>query len=926
MTSSIRKLSAPAVALATVLVPVLATTAFAADEINEDTRSAITAALRRRVSDLLSEKDKDGVAVKRGSFSEIFKPGPDGTWLASFNQDTIEKAPDGKTDQMKVERITMTLKKTGSEFKIVDQKLEDTWTGVYKQWIGGGEFYRFDALTFEKEGLKASASNGYMYTVNANGKVWGMRIAADDLTYAYAPPPGTDPWFPTKHDVIQKKRAEDVAFKPERLSIDCDPATCEEMLKTIFRGVSKLEGGSSGATGGAGSRFSKIYEENVRESEKNRREYPFSQFYLPDRPDHRTWQFRFKREGAKDHWFGVDWDNYSPWEVTVFATGYWAPLYRYYDEATRKAGIPPYELEKREDVESREYEVKSVKGSIDLAIADADTLEGDVSYKLLAKKELTELSIFIPRNRNVTSDESDAKRPTLFMNSIRDDAGRELTWVRINPFQALLILPKPIPAGSTMGIDLKFKSTGSIKQLNPSYTELNRGGWLPLVRFADFIDTFELTVRTPAKYQHLGIGRKVSEKLDGNLRVTTWSSRSPVSFPTIIFGDYITDKSGHKATKIDGTEIPVNVWVDKVSTQALGTQTLQDAQEFGTRIQEGSRDIRGKQLGAIGTQASVALDLYKDVYGIDYPFDKLDLVADPQGSFYGQAPASIIYLGFGVFRGEGEVAAGNLFSGGANIAKFNKDVVAHETGHQWWGSLICNANDRNYWFVETLAELSSALYVEKVFGRKKYDEKVADWRRNVIEADPWSTVQNSYQIWSGEEGSPQAAIYNKGPYAFHILRSTFGDEKFFAFLKELAQSLKNSQIVTRDIQSVMEKVYGVNMDFFFDQWIRGVGMPQYAVYYTIRQTEDGKWLVQGKIKQRVVAGTEKAELPGVFFRAVAPLTFVGPDGKKFRSQGKVLVQGPETPFQMKLPTEPVEVLFNDGGEILAHDVLYNRSW
>jgi hypothetical protein len=103
-------------------------------------------------------------------------------------------------------------------------------------------------------------------------------------------------------------------------------------------------------------------------------------------------------------------------------------------------------------------------------------------------------------------------------------------------------------------------------------------------------------------------------------------------------------------------------------------------------------------------------------------------------------------------------------------------------------------------------------------------------------------------------------------------------------------------------------------------------MPQYAVFYTIRQTEDGKWLVQGKIKQRVVAGNEKAELPGVFFRAVAPLTFVGPDGKKFKSSGKVLVQGAETPFQMKLPQEAVEVLFNDDGEILAQDVLYNRSW
>lgn len=931
MTSSVRKLAVHAAALfVAAAVLTFDLPAFAADDVPPDVRQGINSALRKRVSDLLSEKDKDGIAFKRGNYSEIFTPGPDGTWLVSFNQDTIEKAPDGKTDQMKVERFRLTLKKEGADYKIVDQKLEDSWAGIYHQWIGGGEFYRFDALSFEKEGLKVSATNGYMYTVNANGKIWGFRVSADDLAYTYAPPAGTDPWFPTKHDVVQKKRGEDLNFKPERLAIDCDSHTCAELLKTAFRGVAKLESGSGAATGNAGSRFSKFYDENVRDSEKQRKENPFSGFFLPVREDRRTWTFRFKRESSKEHWFLVDWDNYSPWEVTVWATGYWAPLYRYYDETTRNAGIAAYELEKREDIESRDYEVKSVQGSVDLAIESPDTLEGDIAYKLLAKKELTELPIFIPRNRNVSDDESDAKRPTLFMNSIRDDSGQELTWVRLNAFQALLILPKPVPAGSTIGLDLKFKSTGSLRQLNPSYTELNRGGWLPLVRFADFIDTFELKVRTPAKYQHLGIGKKMAERLDGDLRVTEWKSSSPVSFPTIIFGDYITDKSSHKATKIDGTHIPVNVWVDKVSTQALAAEkrpsSQADVDEFVQKIGEGARDIRGKQLGAIAVQAAVALDKYKQVYGIDYPFDKLDLVADPQGSFYGQAPASIIYLGFGVFRGEGEVAAGNLFAGGANIAKFNKDVVAHEVGHQWWGSLICNANDRNYWFVESLAELSSALYVEDVFGKKKYDEKVAEWRRNILEADPWSTVQNSYQIWSGEQGSPQAAIYNKGPYAFHVLRSTFGDEKFFKFLKELAQGLKGKQIVTRDIQGVMEQVYGGNMDWFFDQWIRGVGMPQYAVFYTIRQTEDGKWLVQGKIKQRVVAGVEKAELPGVYFRAVAPLTFVGPDGKKFKSSGKVLVQGPETPFQMKLAQEPTEVLFNDDGEILAQDVLYNRNW
>jgi aminopeptidase N len=182
-------------------------------------------------------------------------------------------------------------------------------------------------------------------------------------------------------------------------------------------------------------------------------------------------------------------------------------------------------------------------------------------------------------------------------------------------------------------------------------------------------------------------------------------------------------------------------------------------------------------------------------------------------------------------------------------------------------------------------------------------------------------------MWGGEFPfqSAVANIYNKGPYAFHELRETFGDEKFFQFLKALAQELKGEQIVTRDIQQVAERIYGGSMEWFFDQWLRGVGIPQYALNYTVRKTEDGKYLVEGSVKQRVIFGKEKVELKGTYYRAVAPLTFVAHNGKKFKSK-PLLVQGAETPFKMKIADEPAEVHFNFEGEILAHDVLVNRSW
>jgi aminopeptidase N len=132
----------------------------------------------------------------------------------------------------------------------------------------------------------------------------------------------------------------------------------------------------------------------------------------------------------------------------------------------------------------------------------------------------------------------------------------------------------------------------------------------------------------------------------------------------------------------------------------------------------------------------------------------------------------------------------------------------------------------------------------------------------------------------------------------------------------------NKEIVARDIERVAEETYGGDMSWFFDQWIRGVGMPEYSFKYDYRRTEDRQYLVEGRIKQRVVFGKKKEELDGVFFRGVVPITVLGKDRQEYTI--KVLVEGEETPFNFKLPVEPREVTLNKYGEMLAHDVLENR--
>ena len=877
-------------------------------------RQDLEGVLKKKIADLLAQKDESGNGFKRGSYSKNFKKVDDSTYQVVFHQDTAGN------DRLKSERLLLTLKKDGSgKWAVAKEDLQDTYDGLYRGVVGDEQFFKFDKLSFDREGLKVTATNGSLYKDFFNGKTSRFVIVAPDLAYDYAPP--TDLSLHQLHmQVLLKEYGEDLVVKPYYATIQCFPASCDELESSIFTGLRKVGAAETD------SKLQTIYDDAKKEYEKGRKENPFLGFRRLPEEDRRAYTVSLKRDSLKDYWVWLSYDNYDPKEVS-FSTSKRGPIYTYYAEEVRKSGIPPYDLEHRDDADARDYEIDSLKGTVELALEDPGTVAGDITYGMTIKRELRELPFRIARLRFPGAEEKEAKNPKLFVNSIQDGDGNELTWVKTGPFSGLVVFPKSLAAGSEIVLRMNFVNSESIYSLNPTYSYVDRGGWLPFVRFGDLIDELDLTVKVPDRFTALGIGKRVSETKKDGVSISKWVADSPVDFPTVIFGDYVTAEPGIKATKIDGTEIPVRVYVDKVSTHALNTAftRMEDVQDLVNQQAAGARDIRPSQLKALAEQAVNALNLYKSIYGIDYPYGKLDLVNDPLGFLYGQSPASIIYLGAGVFRGEGVIGSE---TGESETTKFLKDVVAHETGHQWWGSAISNANFGNYWFVESLAEYSSALFVENVYGRKRYDEKVAAWRRFLLKWEMLTSVQGATSSWGGEfPGAAYIAnVYNKGPYAFHILRQTFGDEKFFRFLKMMATELNRKEIVTRDIQQIMEKAYGVNMDWFFDQWLRGVGLPQYALNYTSRKTEDGKYLVEGTIKQRVIVGKQNIELPGVYYRAVAPLTFVTAGGKELKSAKPILVQGAETPFKLKIAEEPVEVYFNKDGEILAQDVLVNRSW
>ena len=83
-------------------------------------------------------------------------------------------------------------------------------------------------------------------------------------------------------------------------------------------------------------------------------------------------------------------------------------------------------------------------------------------------------------------------------------------------------------------------------------------------------------------------------------------------------------------------------------------------------------------------------------------------------------------------------------------------------------------------------------------------------------------------------------------------------------------------------------------------------------------------MLEGQVDQRVLVGSKKDLLDGVYYTAIVPITVIGKSGKEYRIP--LRIDGPTTPFKgLKLPEEPKEVTFNKYGESLAYDVIVKKG-
>lgn len=240
------------------------------------------------------------------------------------------------------------------------------------------------------------------------------------------------------------------------------------------------------------------------------------------------------------------------------------------------------------------------------------------------------------------------------------------------------------------------------------------------------------------------------------------------------------------------------------------------------------------------------------LYG-PYPFEK-----------YGMVPG---YYGFpwgGMEHQTMTMLHTSLISGG--------DVtLSHELSHMWWGDMVTHVDFRNVWLNEGFATYSECMYMGHLNDRNYFNALMRSRAGSFFARDRYYRFPTFDPPIIYDYGN----VYCKGAWVQHMLRFLEGDTLFtqpgifYRAMRVYADSFRYGTVSTDDYCRIHEQVTGLELDWFFDEWIYQAGFPRCFLDWTVQETADG-WQVITSLAQN--NGSQAPEI----FHMPLPVKFCGP--------------------------------------------------
>ena len=161
-----------------------------------------------------------------------------------------------------------------------------------------------------------------------------------------------------------------------------------------------------------------------------------------------------------------------------------------------------------------------------------------------------------------------------------------------------------------------------------------------------------------------------------------------------------------------------------------------------------------------------SIEIFSKLFG-DYPYDTYSVVAS---DFFigGMEYPMLVMIDESLYNNE------NKF-----LLEY---VIAHETAHQWWYSIVGNDEVNEPWLDEALTEYSTILYFENKYGKEVSDKLLKTMEVQSENYRGSDMFKASTEFDNSSEYSLN--VYTKGAVVFNEIRKEVGDKIFFETLQE----------------------------------------------------------------------------------------------------------------------------------------------
>ncbi len=444
-------------------------------------------------------------------------------------------------------------------------------------------------------------------------------------------------------------------------------------------------------------------------------------------------------------------------------------------------------------------------------------------------------------------------------------------------------LPGPLAVGAESAVTIHYESTPKRGLLFHKPTERHpdtplfmysqgqgteNRRWIPCYDEPDDRLSWDVHVTVPAELQTVSNGLLAkSTPLDDGRRIDHWkfAQRSPTYLISLIVGKLETITKKHGGVQLDYSAVP------------------------GHRA----------ELEASLRETPNMLDFFGDYLQAPYPWAR-----------YAQT-----YVWDFLYGGMENVTATTLnmraLHSGAIRPNYSADgLVAHELAHMWFGDLLTCRTWKHIWLNEGFATYFTDLFFEHRYGVEEFLVRRRRQNQGYMKGTPKASELKltpdprgdiPLELFGGKQYSRGAAILNN-------LRRHLGDDVFRDSIRAYVKKYRDKPVTSENLMTVCEDVAGEDLQWFWDQWVYGLGYPKLDVRFDKAR------------KELVVRQTQKRAGGQGLFRIRVPVRW----GKDGPVRTLTIYKGRHA-FPFPMMDGAKHLRFGVGGDILMK-VTQHQAW